>query len=81
MADAAELPRNGSTAKSGDTTTASAPGQVLSRYLLSLFAGLFGALAMFCLTLLSLDRTGSLPPPAFSNKLCVNEKLSFMRGN
>lgn len=81
MAHAAGLPRNGSTAKSGDTSTASAPGQVRSVYLLSLFAGLVGALTLFCLTLLSLDRTGNLPPPAFSNNLCVDEKLSFMRAN
>jgi hypothetical protein len=81
MAHAAELPRNGSTAQSGDTSTASAPGHVGSRYLLSLFAGLFGALTLFCVTLLSLDRTGNLPPPAFSNNLCVDEKLNFLRSN
>lgn len=81
MAHTAEFPREGNAADSGRTRTASVPGQVRSRYLLSLFAGLFGALALFCLLLLGLDRTGNLPPPAFSNNLCVDEKLSFMRDN
>lgn len=81
MAHAAGLPRNGNAAQSGDASAASAPGQMRALYLLSLFAGLVGALTLFCLTLLSLDRTGNLPPPAFSNNLCVDEKLSFMRAN
>jgi hypothetical protein len=36
---------------------------------------------LFCLALLGLEQTGNLPPPAFSNNLCVDEKLSFMRAN
>ncbi|AHL75468.1 hypothetical protein CH92_10265 [Stutzerimonas stutzeri] len=52
-----------------------------SRYLLSLFVGMFGALALFCLTLFALERTGNLPPPAFSNISCADEKLSFLREN
>ncbi|MEK0364177.1 hypothetical protein V6943_17415 [Pseudomonas sp. CBC3] len=72
---------DGSTAEQGAGSTASAPGRVNSRYLLSLFAGLFGALTLFCLSLLGLDRTGNLPPPAFSNNLCVDEKLNFLRNN
>ncbi len=81
MAHTAEFPRDGSATESGKASAASVPGQVRSRYLLSLFAGLFGALTLFCLALLGLDRTGNLPPPAFSNNLCVDEKLSFMRDN
>ena len=81
MMQTADLARDGSTAKSGEKRTTSASGQVRSRYLLSLLAGLVGALALFCLTLFWLDRTGNLPPPAFSNNLCVDEKLNFLRNN
>ncbi|HBM09109.1 MAG TPA: hypothetical protein DD403_13550, partial [Pseudomonas sp.] len=81
MIQTADVPRDGSNAEQGATSAASLPGQVRSRYLLSLFAGLFGALAIFCLTLFALNRTGNLPPPAFSNISCVDEKLSFLRDN
>ncbi|MCF6780639.1 hypothetical protein [Stutzerimonas stutzeri] len=50
-------------------------------YLLAVLAGLVGALALFWLTLFGLDRSGNLPPPAFSNNLCVDEKLKFLRDN
>lgn len=52
-----------------------------ARYLLAILAGLIGALTLFCLTLFGLERTGNLPPPAFSNSLCVDEKLNFLRDN
>ncbi len=81
MIRTADVPRDGSNAEQGATSAASVPGRVRSRYLLSLFAGLFGALAIFCLTLFALNRTGNLPPPAFSNMSCVDEKLSFLRDN
>ena len=81
MIQTADVPKDGSHAEQDAGITARAPGRVRSRYLLSLFAGLFGALAMFCLTLLALDRTGNLPPPAFSNISCADEKLNFMREN
>jgi len=81
MMQTVDVPREGSSAEQGTVSTASAPSQVRSRYLLSLFAGLAGALALYCLTLLALDRTGNLPPPAFSNISCADEKLSFMRDN
>lgn len=58
------------------TSTASRIG---SGYLLALFGGLICSLAAFGLTLLGLDRSGNLPPPAFSNSLCVDEKLNFLR--
>lgn len=48
-------------------------------YLLSLFVGIAGALGVFALTLIVLGRTGNLPPPAFSNSLCVDEKLKYLR--
>lgn len=48
-------------------------------YLGALLAGLCGSLVLFYLLLLGLQATGHLPPPAFSNRLCVDEKLSFLR--
>lgn len=50
-----------------------------SGYLLALLGGLLCAIAAFGLTLLGLDNSGNLPPPAFSNNLCVDEKLNFLR--
>ena len=50
-------------------------------YLLSLSAGLILAVALFWLALFALDRTENLPPPAFSNSICLDEKLSFLRDN
>lgn len=55
--------------------------QIGSGYLLALFGGLLCTLAAFGLTLAGLDRSGNLPPPAFSNNLCVDEKLSFLRSH
>lgn len=52
---------------------------VRAGYLISIFAGLFGSLALFAGLLFALDKTGHLPPPAFSNSLCTDEKLTFMR--
>jgi hypothetical protein len=81
MSKTAGAPKDGNTAGDAPLSTATTPGWVGTRYLLSLFAGLFGALILFCLTLFSLDRSGNLPPPAFSNSLCVDEKLAFLRDN
>jgi hypothetical protein len=69
-----------STSKDKDASSIPAPAKD-RHYLLSLFAGAGGALAVFCLTLLGLHTTQNLPPPAFSNSLCVDEKLSFLRDN
>ena len=81
MVHTADFPKDGSATDSRKDTTASAPGKVRSRYLISIFAGLIGALMLFCASLFALDRTGNLPPPAFSNSLCVDEKLNFLRAN
>lgn len=64
-----------------EQAAARAPDQVRARYLLAVLAGLLGALVLFCLTLFGLERTGNLPPPAFSNNLCADEKLNFLRNN
>lgn len=55
------------------------PVQAFSPYLGSLLGGLLAAFVMFYIALLALQATGHLPPPPFSNNLCVDEKLSFMR--
>jgi hypothetical protein len=54
-------------------------GKSSAGYLLALFGGMLAALAAFCLFLFALRGTNNLPPPAFSNSLCVDEKLSFLR--
>ncbi|MCQ4296472.1 hypothetical protein NAU58_12875 [Pseudomonas stutzeri] len=54
---------------------------VRAGYLLGMFAGLFGMLGGFAALLAWLDHTDNLPPPAFSNSLCVDEKLHFLRHN
>jgi len=48
-------------------------------YLIWMGVGLFGSLALFASLILGLRVTGNLPPPAFSNSLCADEKLGFMR--
>ncbi len=81
MVHAADLPREGHATEEDTGSTASVPGRVRSRYLMSIFVGLVGALVLFCASLFGLERTGHLPPPAFSNNLCVDEKLNFLRDN
>lgn len=58
---------------------ASTADPVRPAYLLALLGGLLGSLGAFALLLAGLDITDNLPPPAFSNSLCVDEKLSFLR--
>lgn len=55
------------------------PVPMSSSYLIALFGGIFASLAIFYLLLFTLSATDNLPPPAFSNSLCVDEKLSFLR--
>ncbi len=76
MLHTAEL-KEGSAARPKGEGAASAG--IGPRYLLALGAGLFGALGAFCLFLAGLNATDNLPPPAFSNSLCVDEKLNFLR--
>ncbi|MFC4169292.1 hypothetical protein [Teichococcus aestuarii] len=49
------------------------------RYLSALFASAFLALLGFYGLLFGLRATGHLPPPAFANSICVDEKLAFHR--
>ena len=55
--------------------------RIRAGYLLGMFAGLFGMLGGFAVLLAWLNHTDNLPPPAFSNSLCVDEKLHFLRHN
>ena len=66
-------------ARTDASTAAAASAIPFGRYLASVLAGMFGALAAFYGALLLLQSTERLPPPAFSNSLCVDEKLMFMR--
>ena len=55
------------------------PGPTPLRYLAALAAGALGACALFYVLLFGLQASGNLPPPAFTNSLCIDEKLNFMR--
>lgn len=48
-------------------------------YLASVGAGAASGLACLVLFLAALDISGHLPPPPFTNELCKDEKLSFLR--
>lgn len=60
---------------------ATASRLITPAYLLALCSGLLGTLGIFVLLLTGLNLTDNLPPPAFSNSLCVDEKLNFLRNN
>lgn len=49
------------------------------KYIVALLVSVACCFALYYAALLSLKATGNLPPPAFSNSLCTDEKLSFMR--
>lgn len=51
------------------------------RYLLAMLAGIVSCFALFIAMLAVLDRSGHLPPPAFANSLCTDEKLNFLRNH
>jgi len=69
------------TSAADDKPTSSSGSRISAGYLLALFGGMAGALTAFWMLLLGLRGTDNLPPPAFSNSLCVDEKLSFLREN
>lgn len=79
MIDTSDLAK-GDASLGAQSTRDSTPGP-FRLYLLSLSAGLLGALGLFCFSLFWLEKTDNLPPPAFSNNLCVDEKLNFLRSN
>lgn len=51
----------------------------MQRYLLGLGAGMLLMLGFMAATLAGLSSYGSLPPPQFSNSICMDEKIAFMR--
>jgi hypothetical protein len=57
------------------------PAPIGPRYLVALLGGSIGALGAFFCLLLTLDRTGHLPPPPIANNICIDEKLAFLRRN
>ena len=57
----------------------STPARASLVYLCSVLGGIVGALALFYGLLLMLQASDNLPPPAFSNSLCIDEKLNFLR--
>ncbi|WP_052213750.1 hypothetical protein [Belnapia sp. F-4-1] len=56
-----------------------APKPVRPGYLLAFFGSLLGMFALYYGALLTLSAAGNLPPPAFSNSLCIDEKLHVLR--
>jgi hypothetical protein len=49
------------------------------RYLFAVLAAGGATLVAVLLFLVIVDRSGHLPPPAFTNSLCVDEKIKFLR--
>lgn len=56
-----------------------ASGRVRPWYLMAFFGSILGMFGLFYGGLFALAATGNLPPPAFSNSICVDEKLAFLR--
>ncbi|UAW99832.1 hypothetical protein KEM63_07690 [Halopseudomonas nanhaiensis] len=48
-------------------------------YFVGMLAGLLLSMVAFAGLLAALGETGHLPAPAFSNSICIDEKLAFMR--
>ncbi|MDJ0387857.1 hypothetical protein QMO56_07005 [Roseomonas sp. E05] len=66
-------------ARKAEKVAAPPPPVVRPRYLAAVFGSALGALALFYAALFTLKATDNLPPPAFSNSICVDEKLAFHR--
>ena len=79
----AEAAHTGPKSAGAKMAKAKEPAAVSTRvspwYLVVLAGSALAALAAFYLVLMGLETTNRLPPPAFSNSLCVDEKLEHMR--
>jgi len=64
-----------------DADPAPAPAGAMRRYLLTLLLGGFAALLLVLVVFAFLAHQGRLGPPQFSNNLCLDEKLGFMRAH
>jgi hypothetical protein len=51
----------------------------MRRYVFALVAGALIVPSLYLATLALMDRAGMLPPPQFSNSICIDEKLASMR--
>lgn len=69
------------TAEKAKEGAGASSAQMSPAYIMALFGGMLGAMLAFCGLLFGLHTSENLPPPAFSNSLCVDEKLSFLRNN
>jgi hypothetical protein len=54
---------------------------VRPRYIATVAGTAIGALSLFYAGIFALGATGHLPPPAFTNSICVDEKLAFHRAH
>jgi hypothetical protein len=52
---------------------------VPSRYIWTVLGTLLGSFMLFYILLFGLSVSGNLAPPGFSNSLCVDEKLAYLR--
>jgi hypothetical protein len=68
-------------AKPAKAKAAAEPVRVSPWYLATLVGSAVFAVAAFFLVLVGLQSTGHLPPPAFSNSLCADEKLEYLRAH
>ncbi|SDB72040.1 hypothetical protein [Belnapia rosea] len=64
---------------SGTPNAEASPRSVRPGYLLAFLGSLVGMFALYYGVLLTLSATGNLPPPAFTNSLCIDEKFDFLR--
>jgi len=58
-----------------------APPRSMLVYLAGLVVGAALLVSSYCFLLVGLGAAGALPPPAFSNNSCADEKLRFLRDN
>jgi hypothetical protein len=73
-ASAGSAPAKAAAARPSDVALTMSPS-----YLVTVALSALAALAAFYVFLFALQKTGNLPPPAFTNGVCADEKLEFLR--